>query len=147
MQLHGASDLCQRCLKTRYSKNGCTFPPIPPNIFASTLKITPKPNFVGPFHAKPITQIALRKSHVSHTKVKLYSYIGLGIGLGLCQNFSAMERPGGAGPLNVNLGPPIISKATEARKLKLKTQLNVVNYTRLGYKKISATWRLGAQGP
>ena len=65
----------------------------------------------------------------------------------MCQNFSAMERPGGAGPLNVNLGPPIISKATEARKLKLKTQLNVVNYTRLGYKKISATWRLGAQGP
>ena len=35
----------------------------------------------------------------------------------------------GAGPLNVNLGPPIISKTTGARKLKLKTQLHVVKYS------------------
>jgi len=51
MQLHGASDLDQRCLKTRSSKDGCIFPP---NIFAPTLNITPKPHFVGPFNAKPI---------------------------------------------------------------------------------------------
>ena len=65
MQLQGASDLDQRCPKTRNSKDGCTFPP---NIFAPTLK-TP---FGGPFNAKPIIQIALHKSHVNGaTKVKL----------------------------------------------------------------------------
>ena len=37
MLLHGASHLDQRCLKTRNSKNGCTFPP---NFFAPTPKIT-----------------------------------------------------------------------------------------------------------
>jgi len=37
MLLHGASDLDQRCLKTRNSKDGCTFPP---NIFAHIPKIT-----------------------------------------------------------------------------------------------------------
>jgi len=80
MQLHGASDLDQRCLKTCNSKYGCTFPP---NIFALTPKITPKPHFGGPFNAKPIIQIALRKSHVNGaTKVKLYSYIGIGKYLG-----------------------------------------------------------------
>ena len=36
MLLHGASDLDRRCLKTRSSKDGCTFPP---NIFAFTPKI------------------------------------------------------------------------------------------------------------
>jgi len=36
---------------------------------------------------------------------------------------------GGAGPLNVNLGPPIILETTGARKLKLKTQLDVVKYS------------------
>jgi len=36
--LHGASDLDQRCLKTRNTEDGCTFPP---NIFAPTTKITP----------------------------------------------------------------------------------------------------------
>jgi len=76
MQLHGASDLDQRCLKTRNSKDVCTFPP---NVFAptrATPKITTKPHFEGPCNAKPIIQIDLRKSHVNGaTKVKLYSYI------------------------------------------------------------------------
>jgi len=36
--VHGASDLDQRCLKTRISKDGCTFPP---NVFTPTIKITP----------------------------------------------------------------------------------------------------------
>ena len=52
MQLHGASDLDQRCMKTRNSKDGCTFPP---NIFAPTPKITQKPNFREPFNAKSYT--------------------------------------------------------------------------------------------
>ena len=39
----------------------------------------------------------------------------------MCQIFFARGRPGGAGPFNVNLGPPIISETTRARKLKLKT--------------------------
>ena len=45
---HCASDLDQRCLKTRSSssKNGCTSPP---NIFAPTPKITPKTPFLGTF--------------------------------------------------------------------------------------------------
>ena len=75
MQLHGTSDLDQRCLKMRNSKDGCTFTP---NIFTPTPKITPKPHFKGLLNAKPIIQIDLRKSHVNGaTKVKLYSYIGM----------------------------------------------------------------------
>ena len=93
MLLHSASDLDQRCLKTRNSKDGCTFPP---NTFVPTPKIPPKTLFWGPFNAKPIieraflckrlfierspkSRRALRKSHVNGaTKLKLYSYIGIG---------------------------------------------------------------------
>jgi len=86
MQLHCVSDLDQRCLKTRTAKDGCTFPP---NIFTPTPKITPKPNFWRPFNAKPIIQIALRKSHVNGAmKVKLCSYIGIGKYLGCVKSFS-----------------------------------------------------------
>jgi len=67
------------------SKDGCTFPP---NIYAPTPKITPKPHFGGPFNAKPIIQIALRKSHVNRaTKVRHYSYIGIGKYLGFVKIF------------------------------------------------------------
>jgi len=45
------------------------------------------------------------------------------------KNVSAMGRTGGTGPLNVNLGPPNISESTRARKLKLKTQLDIVKYS------------------
>jgi len=59
--------------------------------------------------------------------VKLYSYIGIGKYTWGCQNISARLRPegwgGGEGPLNVNLGPLIISETTGARKLKLNTQV------------------------
>ena len=76
MLLHGASDLDQKCLKTRNSEDECTFPP---HIFAPT----PKPHFGGPFNAKPIIPEALCKSHVNGaTKLKLYSYIGIGKYLG-----------------------------------------------------------------
>jgi len=61
--------------------------------------------------------------------VKLYSYIDIGKYLGVSQNFSARGRPGCAGPLNVNVGPPIISETTGARMLKLNTQLDVVKYS------------------
>ena len=44
------------------------------------------------------------------------------------KNFSAWWRTGGAGPPNVNLGYPNVSETTEARKLKLKTHLDVVKY-------------------
>jgi len=88
-------------------------------------KITPKPHLGGPINAKPIIQIALRKSHVNGATegetLQLYRCIFYFFLLPLvvnkdvhvhrqvlrvCQNFSAMGRPGGAGPLNVNLGPP-----------------------------------------
>ena len=123
MQLHGASDLHQRCLKTRNFKDGCTFPL---NVFAPTPKIP----FWGSFNAKPIIQIALRKSHVNGaTKVKLYSYIGIGEYLGCVKRFSLGRSGRSGGPLNVNLEPPIISKTTGAIKLKLKTQLDLVKYS------------------
>jgi len=84
---YGASDLDQICQKTHNSEDGCTFPP---NIFAPS----PKTPFWGPFNAKPITQRALRNSIVNGaTKLKLYSYIGIGKYLG-CQNFSARGSPG-----------------------------------------------------
>jgi len=142
MQLHGASDLDHRCPKTRNSADECTFPCtkyLPP-----TPKITPKPHFGGPFNAKPIIQIDLRKSHVNGAmKVKLYSYILYRYRQVLgCQNFfarcgkvlilgtifPARWRPGGAGPPNVNLGPPDISETTTARKLNLKIPLDMVKY-------------------
>ena len=84
MQLHGASDLDRRCLKTHNSKVGCTFPP---NIFAVPQK-SPQTPFGGPLNAKPIIQIDLCKSHVNGaTKVKLYSYIGIDKYLGCVKNF------------------------------------------------------------
>ena len=42
--------------------------------------------------------------------------------------------------------PHIISETTGARKLKLKTQLDVVKYTRFGYNNFSARWRLRGAG-
>ena len=48
-----------------------------------TPKITRKPHFGGPFNAKPIIHGAIRKWHVNGaTKLKLYSYIGIGKYLG-----------------------------------------------------------------
>jgi len=96
MLLQGASDQDQKCLKTRNSEDECTFPP---NIFASTPKITPKPHFGGPFNSKHIIQRALRQSHVNGaTTLKLYGYRYIGIGkyLEVCQNVSARGRLAGA---------------------------------------------------
>ena len=36
----------------------------------------------------------------------------------------------GVGPSSVNFGPPNISESTRARKLKLKSQLDMVKYSR-----------------
>ena len=80
--IHGASDLDQRCLKTLICKDGCTFPP---NIFVPTPK-SPQNPILGTLQCKSIIERALRKSHVNGaTKVKLYSYIGIGKYLG-CVN-------------------------------------------------------------
>jgi len=69
MLLHGASDLDQRCPKTRtYSQNH------------------PKPPFLGTFHI----QRALRQSHVNGaTTLKLYGYIDIGKYEG-CENFPSI---------------------------------------------------------
>jgi len=97
MLLHGASDLDERCLKTRSSGDECTFPP---NIFALTPKITSKPHFGRHFNAKPIIQRAVRQSHVNGAMMlKLYGYIGIGKYLKVCQNFSARGVWGAPGPL------------------------------------------------
>jgi len=57
----------------------------------------------------------------------------------VCQTFSARGRPGGAGPLNVKLGPPDISETTRARKLKLQITLDMVNYPLWVQKLLSPT--------
>jgi len=69
----------------------------------------------GPFNAKFIIEIALRKSHVNGaTKLKLYSYIGIGKYLG-CVKIFPFGGVRGIRPPNINLGPPDISETTRAR--------------------------------
>ena len=63
------------------------------------------------------------------TKLKIYNYIDIGKYLCACQIFSARGPTWGAGPPNVNLGPPNISESTRARKLKLKMPLDIVKYS------------------
>ena len=123
---YNASDLDQTCLKTCSSKDRCTFPL---NIFAPIPKITPKHHFGGPSGAKPIIQRALRKSHINGaTKLKLYSYIGIGKYLRVYKNFSARGIWGVQGPKSKFGTPPIISETTRARKLNLKLPLDMVKY-------------------
>ena len=82
----------------------------------------PKTHFGGPFNVKRIIQRALRQSRVNGaTTLKLYGYIGIGKYLG--KIFPPGGVWGGAGPLNVNLGPPDISETTTAGKLNLKIPL------------------------
>ena len=45
------------------------------------------------------------------------------------KKLSARGRPGGVKHPNVNLGPPNISENTRARKLKMKTKFDIVNYS------------------
>jgi len=63
------------------------------------------------------------------TKLKIYNYIDIGKYLCVCQNFSARGPPGSAGPPNVNLRHTNVSESTRARKLKLKTPLDIVKYS------------------
>ena len=98
---------------------------------SSTLppKLPPKPHFGGPFSANPITERALRKSHVNGaTKLKRFSYIGIGKHFRMCQNFAAKGGPGAqCPPPQCKFGtPPIISESTRARKLNLKIPLDKV---------------------
>ena len=62
------------------------------------------------------------------------------------KNFYARGRPGGVGPPSVNLGPPNISESEIARKLKLKTPLDIVKYS-LRVHIFSLGGVQGAQGP
>ena len=131
MLLHGASDLDRRCLKTRRSAviaflggSHQISLPLPP-------KLLTKPHLGGPFNAKSITDRALHKWHDNRAKkLKLYNYIGIGKYSSVCQNFSSRGRPGSAGPLMYIWDhPPNISEITTARKLKIKTHLDVVKYS------------------
>jgi len=86
-------------------------------MYFSTKYLRPHPHnphktpFWGPFNGKPIIEKALRKSHVNGaTKLKLYSYIGIGKYLGCVKIFPLGVVHRGAGPPNVNLGPPDIWK-------------------------------------
>ena len=97
MLLHGASDLDRRCLKTRRSAVVAFLGgshqislPLPP-------KLPSKPHFGGPFNANQLLiERALCKWHDNGaTKLKLYSYMGIGKYSSMCQNFSARGRPGG----------------------------------------------------
>jgi len=105
----------------------------PTKYLRSYPQITPKPHFEGPFNAKPIIHGALRKSHVNGAmKLKLYSYIGIGKilgGMGCVNIFPLGGFRGAQGPLMQIGDPHIISETTGARKLKLKTQLDVVKYS------------------
>ena len=58
------------------------------------------------------------------------------------KNFSARGRPEGVGPPSVNLGPPNISESKRARKLKLKTPLDIVKYS----PRVQKKFPLGAYG-
>jgi len=113
--VHGVSDLDQRGLKTRSSKDDVLShqmsSPLPQNHH--------EPHFGGPFNAKPIIEIALRKSHVNRaTKLKLYIHTLIGptdIGkyLGVCQNFLARGLSVGTGPPNVIWDPLLSRKLLE----------------------------------
>ena len=81
------------------------------------------------------------------TKLKIYNYIGIGKYLCAFQNFYARGPPGSAGPRNVNLGPPNISESKRARKLKLKTPLDIVTFSPRVQKKIPLRGVEGGTGP
>jgi len=92
--LHGASDLDQRCLKTRNSDDECTFPP---NIFIPTHKNYPKTPFWGTLQCETYyTESPPSVAYVNGTTtLKPYGYIGIGKYFLVCQNFSVW----GKGPL------------------------------------------------
>jgi len=111
MLLHGASDLNRRCLKMRRSAVVAFLGgahqislPLPP-------QLPPKPHFGGPFNAKPITDRALRKWHNNRaTKLKLYSYIGIGKYSSVSTFFPLGGIQRTQGPLMYIWDPPNISK-------------------------------------
>jgi len=108
MLLHGASDLDQRCLKTRAILRtdlllNQKFGHYPQN--------PPKTPFWGPFNAKPIIERALRKLHVNGaTQLKLYSYISIGKYLGRVQIFPLGGVREAQGPLMQIWDPLLVRK-------------------------------------
>ena len=148
MLLHGASDLDQRCLKTRISAVVALIGGSHQISLPVTPKCPPKPHFGGPFNAKPIIDRVLRKWHVNGaTKLKLHSCIGILKYSNVCQNFFVRGRPGGAGPRNVHLGPPSSSKTATTRKLKLKIPWDVVKYSLWVQKKFREGASSGCRAP
>ena len=71
---------------------------------------------------------SLRQSHVNGATT-LKGHIGIGKYLGCGKIFPLWRVWGGAGPLNVNLGPPDISETTTDRKLNLN--IGMVKYPHL----------------
>ena len=105
--LHSASDLDQRCLKTRRSAVVAFLGgshqislPLPP-------KLPLKPHFGEPFNAKTIIDRALRKLHVNKaTKLKNYSYIGIASTRAYVKIFPPGGVQGAQGPLMYIWDPP-----------------------------------------
>jgi len=109
MLVHGASvsHLDQRCLKTRNSEDGCTFPQY---TFILTPKITPKTPFWGTFQCKTYYTESSHKSHVTGaTKLKLYSYISIGKYLGCVKIFPLGGVLETHGPL-MQIWDPLLSQ-------------------------------------
>ena len=63
------------------------------------------------------------------------------------QKFLRRGRPGGVGPPSVNLGPPNIPVSKRARKLKLKTPLDILRYSPGVQKKFPLGGVEGGTGP
>jgi len=98
MQLHGASDLDQRCLKTRRSAVVAFIGGFHQYLCSNPPK-SPQNPIGGPFNAKSITERVLRKSHVNGAaKLKLYIYIDIGKYLRVSKFFARGRLKGAALP-------------------------------------------------
>ena len=86
MLVNDASDMDQRYVKTRNSEDGCV---VLFHQISSLLPLkSPQNPILGDLSMENIIQRALRKSHVNGaTKLKFYSYIGIGKYLGCVKIF------------------------------------------------------------
>ena len=92
----------------------------------------PKTPFWGTFQCKAYyTRSSPRKSHVNIAETYSYMYMYRQVlgGMGCVNIFPLGGVRGPQGSLMQIWDPHIISETTGARKLKLKTQLNVVKYS------------------
>jgi len=97
-----------------------------------------KPPFWGTFQL--MRNLLYSQSHINGaTTLKASTW--------MCFKIFLLGDIWGAGPLNVNLGPPIILKTTGVRKMKLKTQLHVVKYSLRVKKNFPLSGVQWVQGP